>query len=134
MAAILDSSFLIAYFNEADSHHQQAVKIMQKLKDGAFGKLFVTDYVFDEFVTFSAKRARSDLAIEWGQSVLDSTRIELMHTETMEFQTAWSLFKQYKKLSFTDCTILAVARHFEIDNVISFDSDFDGIKGVSRIS
>jgi len=134
MSAVLDSSFLFAFFNENDVNNASAVKIMEKLKEGVFGKLFITDYIFDEFVTLAAKRTRTDLAIEWGELLLESQRIELLATDNAEFRAAWSLFKQYKNLSFTDCTIVSVAKHFDIANIISFDSDFDAVKGIKRVA
>ena len=134
MSIMLDSSFLLAFFNEEDINNKRAVLLMQKLREGSFGKTFITDYIFDEFVTLAAKRARIDLAIEWGQAILNSQKIELLTTDNGEFQTAWSLFQQYKGLSFTDCAIVSVSRHFNIDNIASFDSDFDKIKKINRIS
>jgi len=134
MSIILDSSLLLAFFNRKDINNEKAEKVMSALKEGVFGKLFITDYIFDEFVTLAAKRTRIDLAIEWGQGLLDSQNIEFLTTDSAEFKTAWELFKQFKELSFTDCTLLAVSKHFGIDNIASFDSDFDKIKAIKRIA
>ena len=41
----------------------------------------------------------------------------------------WSLFTEYpeRRLSFTDCTSIALMRKRGIDAIASFDRDFDGI-------
>lgn len=134
MSILLDTSFIFAFFNKKDEYHEAANKIMQKLKEGLFGKIFLSDYVFDEFVTLSGSHLRFDLAAEWGQIILDSEKIELVTTEHSEFNVAWNLFKQYKELSFTDCTILAIAKQLDIDKIASFDSDFDKTKTIKRIA
>lgn len=45
------------------------------------------------------------------------------------FKDAWKLFPRYagKGLSFTDCTTIALMRMMNIENIVSFDADFDGI-------
>jgi len=134
MAIILDTSFLFSLFNKEDIYNEKASKMMLTLKEGRFGKLFITDYIFDEFITLALKRAGADLAIEWGQSLLDSQKIEFLTTDNSEFKMAWEFFKQYKELSFTDCTLLAISKHFGIGNIASFDSDFDKTKSIKRIA
>ena len=37
-----------------------------------------------------------------------------------------------KGLSFTDCTTIALMRRMDVENLVSFDADFDGF--TSRIS
>ncbi|MEK6887013.1 MAG: PIN domain-containing protein [Nanoarchaeota archaeon] len=134
MSILLDTSFIFAFFNKKDEHHESAEKIMQALRNGLFGKLFISDYVFDEFVTLAGAHLRFDLAEEWGQALLDSQKIEFLTTDNDEFKTAWELFKQFKELSFTDCTLLSISKHLGIDNIASFDSDFDKTKAIKRIA
>lgn len=134
MSILLDTSFIFAFFNKKDEHHESADKIMQALRNGLFGKLFISDYVFDEFVTLAGAHLRFDLAEEWGQTLLNSSSIELLTTDKTEFDEAWKLFIRYKELSFTDCTLLAISKHFGIDNIASFDSDFDKTKAIKRIA
>jgi hypothetical protein len=134
MGALLDTSFIFAFFNKKDEYHETAHKIMQRLKEGSFGKLFLPDYVFDEFVTLAGAHLRFDLAAELGQALLDSDKVEIVATDRAEFDTAWDLFRHYKELSFTDCTLVAIAKHFGIDRIVSFDSDFDRVKEIRRIA
>lgn len=133
MSTLLDSSFMIAFFNIKDINHETAKKIMQKLKEGVYGKLFISDYIFDEFVTLAAKRARPDLAVEWGQMLLESDKIGMLNIDKQAFTEAWNLFRTTKGFSFTDCTLVSVAAQFSIGSIVSFDSDFDKTKSIQRI-
>ncbi len=49
---LLDTSFLIALKNRADMHFARAQEIQQELFAKKYGSLFLTDYIFDEFMTF----------------------------------------------------------------------------------
>ena len=51
------------------------------------------------------------------------------------FDNAWQIFKEQKntKLSFTDCTILAIMRNEGISNIATFDKDFKKIDGINVI-
>lgn len=58
-----------------------------------------------------------------------------MHCVTAAvFTDAIEIFEQYddQELSFTDATSVALCRRHDIDGVLSFDDDFDGL--VERIS
>jgi len=58
----------------------------------------------------------------------------ILRVNTTAFKEAWKLFSRYaeKELSFTDCTSIALMNMKNIENIASFDTDFDGI--VPRIS
>jgi len=46
---LLDTSFLIAFYNKRDSRHREALKIFDEI---ANDKLVISDYIFDEVVMF----------------------------------------------------------------------------------
>lgn len=50
------------------------------------------------------------------------------------FSESWKIFVKYvaKGLSFTDCTSITLIKSRGIENIMSFDRDFDGL--VPRIS
>ena len=50
MNILLDSSFLIAYYNPLDEHRKKAIKIMDDLIIGKYGNPYVSYYIFDEVV------------------------------------------------------------------------------------
>ena len=52
-----------------------------------------------------------------------------------DYMESIELYKYYNKsINFSDCTILVTMQKYNITNIVSFDSDFDKISGVNRIS
>ncbi|MEM2128755.1 MAG: PIN domain-containing protein, partial [Candidatus Methanomethylicaceae archaeon] len=72
---------------------------------------------------------RLDLAVDIGRYIMESPRITKLWTTKEVFETAWEKFMilKDKTLSFTDCTTLAHMEKNGINQVLSFDSGFDGI-------
>ncbi|MBS3054900.1 MAG: type II toxin-antitoxin system VapC family toxin [Candidatus Aenigmarchaeota archaeon] len=132
---ILDSSFLIAFKILDDVHHQKAVKLMEKIVSGRYGKSILTDYIFDETVTgILARSKKLKLAIEFGEEILQSLPLEKI-TDKL-FSDSWEIFKKQSiaDLSFTDAIIISVMRENEIKNIATFDGDFKKINGINVIS
>ena len=130
MAIIVDTSGIIATRNKDDADHEAAVDLMRALLQRKHGDAFITDYIFDEAVTIALVRTKNpEFAMDVGNFILNTKRITKIHTTQGDFQEAWSLFQDFieKKLSFTDCTIIAIARRLGVENIFTFDSHFDGI-------
>ena len=54
---------------------------------------------------------------------------------SQDYNSAMFLFKYYNgSINFSDCTILLSMQKYGITRIASFDSDFDKIKGIQRIS
>ena len=58
---VLDSSFLVAYYNTRDIHHGAAARTMVQLIGGKWGQGLLLEYVFLETVT--VLRARRDVKV-----------------------------------------------------------------------
>jgi len=130
----LDTNFLIAYYNKNDAHHDKSLSIMESLVSGEYGELFISDYIFDEFVTVALSRLK-DLAkvINIGNDVEFFTHRINIEEET--FEKAWEIFREQKdtEFSFTDCTILALMKEEGIKYIATFDIDFKKIKDINII-
>jgi|SRR3989344_107677 len=128
----LDSSFIIGYKIENDEHHHKAIKLMGKISEGTYGKAVISDYVFDESVTVLLNKSKDlSVSIELGNELRNSLKI--MSIDKFVFEESWELFKEQKntKLSFTDCTIITVMKNNGIENIATFDEDFNRIKGIN---
>lgn len=131
---ILDTSFLIALNNATDASHEQAESLRTRLENREFGQLYISDYVFDEFVTFlMAKSFPANAIMEIGDALLADESIKLMKIDDEMFIQSWELFKKMKNLSFTDCTTVILAKEFNIKNIASFDSGFDRFPNIKRV-
>jgi predicted nucleic acid-binding protein len=131
---LLDTSFLVAYFNQGDENHQKATKIIKDVVEKKFGTTYITDYIFNETVTVALMRMK-DLhkATRIGDYMLRA--LETIRIEEDMFLDAWQIFRSQKgtRLGFTDCTTIATMRHHGIDNVATFDEDFTKISGINCI-
>lgn len=124
----LDSSFLIAYKIENDVHHQKAKILMEKIIKNEFGKPIISDYIFDEVITVIFGKSKShELAIETGKELINSFNI--INIEESLFKESWNEFIKQKetKFSFTDCSILALMNAHKIQNLATFDEEFNKV-------
>lgn len=131
---ILDTSFIVAFYNTRDENHQKAVGLMQDIINGKYGRLYVTDYIFDEIVTVIFIRLKNlSKTVKIGEIIKKST--ELLEVERPDFENAWEFFKKQKMttFSFTDCTTLEIMKRKDINNIATFDKDFKKIKEVNVI-
>ncbi|WP_457554992.1 type II toxin-antitoxin system VapC family toxin [Candidatus Pyrohabitans sp.] len=123
MPAFIDTSAIVAYYNSRDQHHTQAVEILSRAIKGEYGRLFISDYVFDEAVTVTLVRTKNlGLALMLGEVLLNS-EIEILRVDEDAFTLAWEIFRD-AKMSFTDCTSLALMRLYGIPTIITFDRGF----------
>lgn len=72
---------------------------------------------------------RKGKAITLGKNILYSENLEILRIGIADLWRAWDFFKQYneRKLSFTDYTSIVLIKKYDIHQIASFDSDFDGI-------
>ncbi|MDE1764225.1 MAG: type II toxin-antitoxin system VapC family toxin [Thaumarchaeota archaeon] len=132
---LLDTSFLVAYFNQKDVNHSKAMHVIRNIVEKKFGTLYITDYVFNETVTVSLIKMKSlDKAAMIGNYILKA--MQTIRVEEDVFLDAWKIFQRQKgtRLGFTDCTTVAIMRYRGIDNIATFDKDFTKIDGVNCIS
>lgn len=130
---ILDTSFIISFYNIKDENHKRALKLMQKLIDEKYGEICLTDYIFDECVTVLFIRLK-----DFEKTVQISEVIKKIINYKVDediFEGAWNIFREQKetKFSFTDCTILALMQEKRIMNIATFDEDFKKNKEINVI-
>lgn len=96
---------------------------------GEYGKLFVSDYIFDEAITLAYVRTGSKkFAYDIGKFA-KAKPINFRFIEPIDFDKAWELFQQYedKHLSFTDCTNIALMERLGIETIFTFDAELNGL-------
>ncbi|MBI4146678.1 type II toxin-antitoxin system VapC family toxin [Candidatus Woesearchaeota archaeon] len=128
---LLDTNLLIAAWNPDDSCHEQALRILVRIRQDVYGPAFITDYVFDEALNVAARYASREDACALGQALLKSYHVAKI-TETI-FDVSWSLFKRAKGLSFTDCTNVIVCQELGISAMATFDKQFKKIKNINVV-
>lgn len=131
---LLDSSFLIAFYNERDVHHAEASRIMDRLVAGEWGLALLPESVFLEVVTVLAIKAGAPLAVAVGDALLSARESEVVACTPL-FAEAWATFRSYAEtgLSFVDCTLVALARQREVQTIATFDKGLAGVPGIEAI-
>lgn len=112
-----DTSFLVAFYNVHDDHHEQArgfiAGLMERRETSRF---LITDYIFDETLTTILNRGGKRLAIEAAEKIFSSPSISIVTIDAEIFRKAYGLFTHYadQEWSFTDCSSIAfLRRHFQ---------------------
>ena len=132
--SLLDTTVFIAAAFPREKHHKEGRAIITSVEEGALGEPVITDYILDEVVTFVRKRKGAAASIEMLDAITHSPRLRLVKVETRHFEAGLQLFRTYEGLSFTDAVSVAVMRDLDIEVIYSFDSDFDGIPGIVRLT
>lgn len=121
---VLDSSFLIAFHNERDAHHEAALKGMEAFLGGQWGDGLLPEYVVLEVTTVLALRRDLETAVRVGNLLLNARELEFVPCSDV-FLEAFQTFRSQPAagLSFVDATILTIARGRGAEFVASFDGD-----------
>jgi hypothetical protein len=134
MTVIVDTGVLYADHDRDASRHDVASDALDTVYDGELGLPFVSDYVYDEAITLTLRRAGSfSAAKRLGERLRGvdpyPAVYEMLHVSAAVFADAVDVFERYddQRLSFTDATTVALCRRHDVDSVLSFDDDFDGI-------
>ncbi|MUV90342.1 PIN domain-containing protein [Halapricum sp. CBA1109] len=138
MTVVVDTGVLYAEHDTDASRHDAAVRALDALYDGEYGMPYVSDYIYDEAVTLTLKRSGSvGTATRLGDRIRGvgdyPALYELLYVTAPVFESTIEVFERYddQRLSFTDASTIALCDRHEIDAVLSFDDDFDGL--VERI-
>ena len=130
--AIFDSGVFIGSKYSRDQYNEEAIKILENLKDGNVGKVYITNYVLAETVNFLLTKAGFEMADETLDYLTATDDIEIVEVEDLEIIK--EIFKQYKNLSITDCSLVALSEKLKIKEIFSFDKHFDAIRGLKRLT
>jgi len=131
---LIDSNIFVAYSVEDDSNHEEAVKVISKIINGDFGLVFTSDYVFDETITVTLIKSKSfEKAIQVGEYIRSS--VEILKVCEEIFDDTWGIFKSQKnsKLSFTDCSNIALMKDKGIRYLATFDKEFRKVEAIEVI-
>jgi len=120
-----DSDAFIGLYSEDDFHHENAQKILSKLKEEKEDLVTSWDVV-DEVVTKLSSRATKKIALEFFQGILKS-EILIIFPDIRLVKKTLRVFKKQasKKVSLTDCTNMAIAKEKGIKKFFSFDKVYE---------
>jgi predicted nucleic acid-binding protein len=134
MSVFVDTGVFYAHHDtDATRHDTGAAALNRVLREAEYGRVMTSEYVYDEVVTLTQKRTGSVASgVELGQRIRGKgypDAIELLHSSPSLLNATVDTYETYadQRLSFTDAMTVAMLDHHDIDAVLSFDDDFDGV-------
>lgn len=128
---VLDSSFLIGFYNERDAHHAEARALMDRLLAGVWGRGLLLEYVFVEIVTVLLVRRDLSVATRIGGLLLDAEELDFVPCSDLFMDTMERFSNQPgTRLSFADASIASVAQSRADGQILSFDEEFRKLSGL----
>ena len=134
MTVLVNTGVVYADHDTDATRHETASAALEAVYDGTFGAPYLSDYVFDEAITFARTRTGSHAA---ATSLADRLRgidpypdaYDLLHVSPAVVTDAIAAFDRYddQQLSVTDATSVALVERHDLDQILRFDDDFDGI-------
>jgi len=114
---ILDSSVWIALYNESDSQHDKAVKLVSSLTHVA-----LPEYIIVETSSVLSKKAGVDIANRFLEYAFDSEDVVVLHSSPESLHETIKLFRTLNnpRLSFVDISLVYLSRAHD---VMTFDTN-----------
>ncbi|WP_303295229.1 type II toxin-antitoxin system VapC family toxin [Methanobrevibacter woesei] len=124
----LDSSYLIALMLKQDRNYKKA----SDLKTTIFNeRIIINNTVLSEVLNSFNKY--NSLNLE--HNVNNMFKFDIDYLTEDDYKKALTYYIYYNTaINFSDCTILVTMNKYNTDKIVSFDSDFNKIKGIINIS
>lgn len=120
----IDTSFLIAGFDERDPYHQEATLLAPQL---AGRRIVTSNHVRGESWTWFRRKRWHSKAVEFLDSLragASSVRVNFIHEDIEEEALRWLRQHDEREYSFVDATSFAYMRAKGIRDALAFDGDF----------
>lgn len=124
----LDSSYLIALMLKQDRNYKKA----SDLKTTIFNeRIIINNTVLSEVLNSFNKY--NSLNLE--HNVNNMFKFDIDYLKEDDYKKELTYYRYYNTaINFSDCTILVTMNKYNTDKIVSFDSDFNKIKGIINIS
>ena len=124
----VDTSFLIALLISSDQFHEKALSISQTINE----RKVINNTVLNETLNaFTGKGGK--VGKELYNLILKMFDIQYLTPD--DYNGAMDLYLYYDStINYSDCTILSTMFQNDISQILSFDSDFEKINGISIIN
>ena len=128
----IDTVTLFSGFFVDEIHHLSAKKIVSAIVQKKVEDVIYSDYILDELLTLARSKKGAEVSNKILEEIIDS-EIKMRKIEPTHLSLAIEIFKKYEKLSFTDCTTIALMLDLKIKEIYSFDKGFDAVPKIIRL-
>jgi len=125
----IDSSFFIASILKRDQWHNRTLKILPEIIEK---EKITSILVLSESVTLAGSLGGGKKGNLLYNYIMDNHEIAYVDKD-LSFKAMETFLKYNGVLSFADSTSLEIMQLIGADTIVSFDSDFDKVKGINRI-
>ena len=127
---IVDSSYFIGLVDKRDQWHKNALALKKYFESE---EVVITDLIVSEVLTEIGQRKGGKEGHLIYQFFKDNCKI--IYSTEQDFESAEKIYLNFDgKLSISDSLAVHYIYEMAINKIISFDSDFDKIKNITRIS
>ena len=122
----IDTGAFVARYIQRDQDHHVALRIWRRLEERR-RRCFTTHLVFNETITLLARRSGYTFAAQRARAWLSSETVEIWRSSRDEDVEAVEVMEKYadQGVSFTDCVSFVLMRAHRLQDVFSFDSQFE---------
>ena len=125
----IDSSFFIALSNQKDQWHEKAIRLLDKIETDK--NCIVIDGVILETIAKVGYLGGGKKATLLYNNIKDNY---IIHTTNHLYDKAMINHLKYDgTLSLVDVLIVEKMKELRVSEIISFDKDFDKVKGIVRV-
>ena len=123
MKLLADTSALLALMMRNDQYHREAAGF---LKHNPRMRFILTDLILTEVITLVRARSNAPTAIAVADSLLRSTRYEVIFVDAGLISGALQQMARFsnKRLSLTDCASFETMNRLGLSSAFSFDRHF----------
>lgn len=124
----IDTCYIIALMNNKARNHKQAEKISNLINNEY---TIINSTVLIEILNNLHKKRYESLRDDILDILYDMDDIHYLTSK--DYDNALQICKNYNfSVNYSDCTILKTMIKYNVNTVVSFDDDFDKIKGINR--
>jgi predicted nucleic acid-binding protein len=121
---------IIALADTDDQFHTNAIRVANKLQS----QKVISDLVVSESVTGVGARLGPRAGREVFDNLVHDPTVRTVYLNKRLTERSIQTYVKYgARLSFADSVSLRIMQDMRIEEIASFDSDFDGVEGIARI-
>ncbi len=125
----IDTCYLLSLINEKAKNHEEAKILSQYINEE---KTLINSTVLLEMLNRLKKEQYAKYRNKVINLLYDMDNIHYLNMN--DYNNALITCKYYSfMVNYSDCTILETMKQFNVTDIVSYDSDFDKIKGIRRI-
>ena len=105
---VLDTSFLVAFFNEEDSLHTKALADMREVEKE---QQLISDYVALETATVLNYKKSHEVAMKFLEVIKQKSGVTIHYFDPGDFESISEIFRQQRgQLSFIDASVIYLSK------------------------